>query len=298
MISGGEHSVMIRFEYHEPHSLDETIALLQRYGDDARLLAGGTDLIIAMERRLVRPGHVISLLEVPGLDRFGPDDGMTIGALVTHRRLERASWLRGPAIALAEAAHAIGGHQVRNIATVGGNICNASPAADTVPPLLCLDAEVRLVGPDGERLVPLDRFFTGPGQTVRTTAEVLTEIRVPPVPPRTATSFFKVGRRKAMELSIVCVAARISLAEDGQTCANVRIALGAVAPTPIRARRAEAILHGEKLTPGAIREAAQMAITEARPIDDVRASAEYRRMLIGTLVERAIARCLDRISGP
>lgn len=286
---------MIHFEYHEPHSLDETIVLLQRYGDDARLLAGGTDLIIAMQRRLICPAHVINLLDVPGLDHFEANSGMIIGTLVTHRQLERTPELQGPAIALAEASHVIGGHQIRNIATVGGNICNASPAADTVPPLLCLDAEVRLVGPDSERMVPLDKFFTGPGQTVRTSAEVLTEIRVPPLPPHTATSFFKVGRRKAMELSIVCVAARISLAEDGRTCDEVRIALGAVAPTPIRTYKAETVLRGEKLTQEAIHEAAQVAITEAQPIDDVRASADYRRMVVGTLVERAMAHCLDRI---
>jgi CO/xanthine dehydrogenase FAD-binding subunit len=291
----GEQSLMVHFEYHEPHSLDETVALLRSYGDGARLLAGGTDLIIAMERRLVRPGHVINLLEVPGLDHLRPNGGMTIGALVTHRQLECAPEMRGPTVALAEAAHVIGGHQVRNIATLGGNICNASPAADTVPPLLCLDAQVCLFGPNGERTVPLDQFFTGPGQTVRTPAEVLTEVQIPPPLPRTGTSFLKVGRRKAMELSIVCVAARISLAEDGQICDDVRIALGAVGPTPIRASKAEAVLRDQKLTREAIREAAQVAVTEAQPISDVRASVEYRQMVIGIVVERAIVRCLDRI---
>lgn len=289
---------MVRFEYHEPDSLDETIALLQRYGDDARLLAGGTDLIIAMQRGLLRSAHIINLLQVPGLDQIRVNEGVVIGALVTHRRLERAAWLRGPAIALAEGARVIGGHQVRNVATVGGNICNASPAADTVPPLLCLDAEVRLVGHNGERTVPLDQFFTGPGQTVRTPMEVLTAIQLPPLPPRTATSFIKIGRRRAMELSIVCVAVRVSLAKDGQTCKEVRIALGAVAPTPIRAHHAEAVLRGEKLTEGTIRKAAQVAVTETQAIDDVRASAEYRRMLVETVVERAVVRCLDRIATP
>ncbi|HBY94129.1 MAG TPA: dehydrogenase [Chloroflexi bacterium] len=283
------------FDYHEPSTLNEAITLLERYGDDARLLAGGTDLLIAMERRKVHPRHVVSLLMIPGLDHLHVDEGITIGALVTHRQLECTSELQGPAVALAEGACVIGGRQVRNVATIGGNICNASPAADTVAPLLALDAHVRLVGPDGQRVVPLDQFFTGPGQTVLAATEILTSIHIPPFGAHTATSFIKFGRRKAMEISIVCVASSVSLSADGHTVDDVRIALGAVAPTPIRAYKAEAFLRGSALTTDAIREAARIASSEARPIDDVRASAEYRRMLVASLVERAIQRSVERI---
>ena len=283
------------FDYHEPTSVLEAVDLAARFGADGRFLAGGTDLLIQMRRGQLAPRHLVSLHRVPGLDAIEVDAGVSLGALVTHRRLERAPQLRGPLQALSESAEVVGGHQIRNVATVGGNIANASPAADVVPVLLTLDAEVTCVGVDGERSLPLETFASAPGVTARRPDELLTRVRFARPSPRTATAFLKAGRRRAMEISLVCVAARLTLDGDGQRCLDARIALGAVGPTALRAREAERRLQGRPITDEALRSAGQVAAGECRPITDVRASARYRAVLAATLVERALARCVTRI---
>lgn len=285
---------MNRFEYHQPRSLDETIALLGRYGDDAALLAGGTALLIDMRHGERAPDHVISLWDVPGLAGFRSNAGFHIGALTTISNLADFGVNHPALIALVEAARVFGGWQVRNMCTVGGNICKASPGADMVPPLLCVDAELQLSGPEGERKARLDGFLVGPDQTGLRRAEVLTEVIVPPIAPRTGTAFLKVMRRQAMDCSIVAAAARITLAADSQTCVEARIALGAVGPNPFRAKHAENLLTGKLLAPDLVRDAARQAAQEARPISDVRASAEYRHILVETLVERALLQAAER----
>ena len=182
------------------------------------------------------------------------------------------------------------------MATAGGNICKASPGADLVPPLLCLDAQLRLRGPEGERIVPLDGFLTGPDQADIRPAEILVDIVLPAMPPRTGTAFQKMMRRQAEDISIVAAAVRITFAEDNKTCEAVRIALCAVAPVPFRARSAEDALTGASLGPENVKKSALAAVGESRPISDVRASAEYRRMLVETLVERAILKAAERAS--
>lgn len=284
------------FEYHEPASIADAVALGARFGEDGRFLAGGTDLIIQMRRGRLAPQHVLSLHRVAGLDEIAVDGAVTIGAMVTHRALERSPHFQGALRALVEGAEVIGGHQVRNVGTVGGNIVNASPAADVVPVLLALDAEVTCVGSGGERTLPLADFLLGPGRTARRPDELLTALRFARPAPRTATAFLKAGRRRAMEISVACVAARLTLDADGR-CAAVAIALGAVAPTTIRAPEAEAALVGRALTPGALREASRAAAAGCQPIGDVRASARYRRLLVETLVPRALGRCAERIEG-
>jgi carbon-monoxide dehydrogenase medium subunit len=296
---------MIRFDYHEPRSLDEAIALLNQHGAEAALLAGGTALLIDMKHGERRPGHVISLWRVPGLEGVqashplnSPNPLLRIGALTIISDLADAVTDHPAWNGLLEAAWMLGGRQVQNMATVGGNICKASPGADMVPPLLCLDAQLRLVGPDGERTTPLDGFLTGPDQTAIRPAEVLTEINVPPAPPRTGAAFLKVMRRHAVDCSIVAVAARVSLAGDSQTCVEARIALGAAAPNPFRARQAESLLTGQKIESTRVREAARQAREGSHPISDVRASADYRRMLVETLVERAVLKAAERAASP
>jgi carbon-monoxide dehydrogenase medium subunit len=238
---------------------------------------------------------VVSLHRVPGLDAIELDGAASLGALVTHRRLERSPQLRGPLQALIEGAEVVGGRQIRNVATVGGNIVNASPAADLVPVLLALDAEVTCVGRDGERSLPLEGFASAPGVTVRRPDELLTRVRFPRLAPHTATAFLKAGRRRAMEISLVCVAARLTLDADRERCLDARIALGAVGPTTLRARAAERRLQGSPITGEVLRDAGHEAAAECRPISDVRASARYRALLAATLVERALARCVTRI---
>ncbi len=282
------------FEYHEPTSIAEAVATVARFGEDARFLAGGTDLIIQMRRGRLRPRHVVSLHRVPGLDAITVDGDVSLGALVTHRRVERTPAFQSALRGLVEGAEVIGGHQVRNVATVGGNIVNASPAADLVPVLHTLDADVTCVGPEGERRLPLDGFASAPGVTARRRDELVTRVRFPALPPRSATAFMKAGRRRAMEISLVCVGVRLTLDASLERCVAARIALGAVAPTTLRARSAERVLEGQPLTDVALADAGRAAAAESRPISDVRASARYRALLVETLVPRALARCLAR----
>ena len=286
---------MVTFDYHEPTSLREAIELGARFGGDARFLAGGTDLMVQIRRGRLNPRHVVSLQCVPGLDAIEVDGAVSLGARVTHRRIETTTDFQGSLRALVEGAEVVGGHQVRNVATVGGNIVNASPAADVVVVLLALDATLTCVGSAGERTLALDGFATAPGVTALGPSELLTRASFPRLARRSATAFLKAGRRRAMEISIVCVAARLTLDADLERCQDVRIALGAVAPTAMRARSAERYLEGRPLTDEVTREAGRIAATECRPIGDVRASARYRALLVATLVPRVLARCLERI---
>ncbi len=283
------------FQYHAPGSIEEAVELGARFGEDGRYLAGGTDLIVQWRRGKITPGHLVSLGRVPGLDHATANGTVTLGARVTHRSIERAPEFKGPLSALAESAVVVGGHQIRNVATVGGNIVNASPAADVVPVLLALDARVALRSAGGERAVDLDDFLGGPAGAARRPGELLTAVSFPALPPRSATAFLKAGRRRAMEISVVCVAARLTLDADGR-CRRARIALGAVAPRTIRAREAERALEGHVLAGDVMEQAGRAAAAECRAIGDVRASERYRRHLTRTLVTRAIARCAERIA--
>jgi carbon-monoxide dehydrogenase medium subunit len=283
------------FDYHTPHSWEEAVELLQGFGPQARPLAGGTDLMILIERGQLTPAHLISLDRIPDWEALQLNGELRLGAGATYRALERRLAPDGPYAALVESARQIGGVQVRNVATVAGNLCNASPAADAVPPLLAMDAALLLCGPAGERQVGVEEFITGPGENVLGPAELLQQIRVPALPAGTATAFLKAGRRAAMEISVVCVAARLTLNEG--VCEIARIALGAVAPTPLRATSAEQALQGRPLTGAAAREAARLAAEATRPISDVRASADYRRYLSEVMVRRALELCYQRITG-
>ena len=202
---------MSRFEYHQPESLRDAIALAARFGEEASFLAGGTDLMVQIERGRIAPRHVVGLHRVPGLAGIEANGRIGLGAGVTHRAIERAPALGGALRCLIEGAEVIGGHQVRNVATVGGNLANASPAADLVPCLLALDGTVRLVGPGGERELPIERFLLGPNRTARRPDELLTLVSLPAPPAHSSSAFLKAGRRRAMEISVVCVAARLTL---------------------------------------------------------------------------------------
>jgi len=275
------------FAFHRPESLDAAIAFAREQGDAARFLAGGTDLIIQINRGRIAPKHLISLAGL-GLDTIGETPtGYVIGAMATHDAVVSHPGFQTTLIALTQASAVIGGRQVRNIATVGGNIVNASPAADLVPVLLALDATVDLRGSAGTRSMPLDRLLVERGRTERRPEEILTAVRFDKPPAESATWFLKAGRRKAMEISVICVAAH--LVRGGKA----RIAIGAAASRTLRVPEAEALV--ERQGAAAFREAGRIAADTVTPIDDVRASARYRKLLVATLVERALAACMDRM---
>lgn len=285
---------MSRFDYHEPTNVAEAVDLAARHGDQARFLAGGTDLIVQIERGRAAPRHVIGLGRVPGLDGIAINGHVTLGARVTHRAIERTPAFAGALRGLIEGAEVIGGHQVRNVGTVGGNLVNASPAADLVPCLLALDASATLLGPNGERDVPLAQFLLGPNHTARRSDELVTRVRFPSLPTRAGTAFLKAGRRRAMEISVVCVAARIALDDRLERCVEARVVLGAVAPTSLRVTEAERALEGQPIDAASLARAGEAAQRACRPIDDVRASARFRQHLVGVLVRRAVERAAQR----
>jgi carbon-monoxide dehydrogenase medium subunit len=284
---------MIRFEYAAPATLAEAVAVLGRGNGKASVLAGGTDLLVEIREHLRRPDCVVNIKRIPGLAALGYDGarGLGFGALVTAREIELSPVVREKYPGLGQAVRELGSIQVRNRATVVGNICRASPSADTLPPLIADGAAARIFGPAGERVVQLEDFFTGPGRTVLRPDELVTEITVPPPPPHTGRVYIKHGRRKAMELATVGVAVSLTLA--GDRCREVRIALGAVAPTPIRARAAEACLRDRTIDARLIETAAHAAMAESRPIGNVRASADYRRQMVGVLTRRALGQALE-----
>lgn len=279
------------FEYFSTTTIEEATRILADYGDQARALAGGTDLLIRMKRKQWTPRAVVNLKHIPGLRGIALDGELHLGALVTLNDLIRSSIIREKFPVLAYTASKMAGVQVRTLATVGGNLCNASPAADTAPPLIALNARALIVGAKGERVVPLDEFFLGPGQSVLAPGEILREILVPRFETMCA-SYMKLEHRAAMDIAIVGVAVSVKIQNPKpkiHNCEDVRIVLGAVAPTPLRAKRAEEILRGNELTEERIREAARVAASEAQPIDDVRGSAWYRREMVEVLTRRQLA---------
>jgi aerobic carbon-monoxide dehydrogenase medium subunit len=279
---------MRRFDYFEPQTLDEAVAMLGRYNGTANVLAGGTDLLVEIKEQIRKPDHVVNIKKIPGMDRlcFDPAAGLKFGALVTAREIELSPDVRRDYRGLAQAASEVGSIQVRNRATIVGNICRASPSADTLPPLIADGAVVTVFGPTGERRVALEDFFLGPGKTVLRPDEIVTGVNVPTVAPHSAGIYIKHGRRKAMELATVGVA--VSLTLDAAVCRRIRIVLGAVAPTPIRAKQAEAVVEGQVLEEALIEAAAQAAMEESRPISNIRGSAAYRREMVRVLTARAI----------
>lgn len=286
------------FDLHHPATVADAVDLARRLGPSARFIAGGTDLVIQINRKKAAPAHLIDISRLPGLAGIAETaEGFSLGALTTYRAIERHAAFQGPLSALVEAAGVVAGHQVRNIATIGGNIVNASPAADFVPPLLALDAELDIIGPDAGRSVVLRDFILGAGKTVLASDEVVSAIRFNRLPAHSATAFLKEGRRKAMEISIVCVAARLTLDASGTKCVSARLAVGAVGPKALQPQDAEAYLVGRPAERTHFQAAGRLAAQAATPISDVRASAEHRRHLVAVLVERALTRCLDRITG-
>ena len=284
------------FERVDARSIEEACAILAARGAQAIALAGGTDLLVKMKQRKVVPRCVVSLKGIRDLDYIRYDDthGLQIGALATIQALKNSNTVKRRCSVLAQAAAAEASVQIRNIATIGGNIANASPAADAPLALLAAQASVIVAGLDGERTIPLEKFFTAPGRTGLRLGELVKEVRVPPARPRTGAAYIKHALRRT-DIAIVSTAVTLTVF-DG-VCASVRIGLGSVAPTPLRARKAEGILTGQEITDQLIEEAAEVAAKEASPISDIRGGAEYRLDMIRVLCRRAARAALARAQG-
>ncbi|MDE2749424.1 MAG: FAD binding domain-containing protein [Chloroflexota bacterium] len=275
--------------YHSVSSITEALALLDEYRSTTRIVAGGTDLIIEMERGAhPQLKRLIDITRVPGLDRITLDDNRIIlGPLATHNHVVASRLIRERALPLAQASWEVGAPQIRNRATVAGNLITASPANDTITPLIALDAEVSLVSVAGERSLKLEDFYSGFRRTVLRPNELLRSIRIPPMAEDQRGVFLKLGLRRAQAISVVDAAIVIRLDESGRV-SEARIALGSVAPTIVRAAAAEASLIGQRLSVETLADAGRLAADSVTPIDDVRGSAEYRDEMVKALVVRAL----------
>jgi len=290
------HILSHRFAYLRPNSLKEALALLKEH-TDAKILAGGTNLIVDMKLGKARPAKVIDITFVPEMRGIEErSDGVWIGALTTIREMAVSQLLWPAYTALAEAAAAFGSTQVAMRGTLGGNVCNGSPASDTVPALLAFGAEAYLMGSDGERMVVLGDLLAGPGQVKLRKGEILAAVRLPKVTPGTGSAFLKISRVHA-DLAKVSAAVRLTRDEGGRAT-SVRIELGSVGPTVVRARKAEAALARQALTGELTLAAAQAAADEIQPIDDMRSTADYRRKAAMALVHDAAGLAWDRAVTP
>jgi carbon-monoxide dehydrogenase medium subunit len=285
-----------RFELVLPESLDDCVKALARHGSEAKLLAGGTDLVPQMKNALLKPAVVIDLSGVSRLRAIeaGNGQGLKVGAAVTARTLELDRSVRSRYLSLAESGALVGSVQVRNLATLGGNLCNAAPSADMAPPLLALDAEAVITGPKGERRVPIAAFFTGVRRTVLAPDEILVELAMPAPGAHSGGNYLRHTPRRELDIAVVGVASQLTLANG--VCTKARIALAAVAPVPLRATAAEQALEGQAVTPERIARAADLAIEAARPISDQRGSADFRRHLVRVLTRRTLTTALARAS--
>jgi len=293
--------VLPEFELFSTVTVEETCALLSRFGEGTSVLAGGTDLLTKMKHRRSVPRRLINIKGIPNLNHIRHDEqiGLRIGSLTTVQAIEASSLVSMKFAALKQAAGLLGTTQIRNVGTIGGNLANASPSAEFATPLLVYDASVRCMGAVGERVIPMEALFVSPGKTSMNPDELLVEVHVPNLPTGAHGIYLKHSLRK-MDVAIASAAVLIVI--DGDVCSDVRIALGAVGPVPYRARKAEATLRGKRLTGGLaeselIEEVAQVASDESSPIDDFRGQAGYRRKLVAMLVGKGLERVVSSTRG-
>ena len=285
-----------RFQYHEPTSLAEACQMLQVFGETAALLAGGTDLLVKMKNRELRPQKIVSLAELEEIKEINfTGSNKSIGACCTVSQIAESVEIQSTFPALASGAERLGSPAVRNIATIGGNVVTASPAADLPPALIAYGANVRLIRENQERFLPLEQLFRGPGTTYIRKDEILADLHLEKPPEFSGAGFFKLGNRKVLQISIVNGACYLALNPRSGEIEKARVVLGAVAPTLVRAFSAENILMGEKPCRNLFLEAGRAAAHDCRPIDDLRASAKYRRDMIRVLTSRTLHAALEEI---
>jgi len=280
------------FDYYAPASIPEVNELLIQFGPRAMMMAGGTDILAKMKDGLIEPEVIISLKNLAELKKieYVPGKGVIIGARVTHNELVDSEILHKKYMSVSEAAHKIAANQIRHTGTIGGNLINAVPSADLPPILIALNASVKLVGVNSVRTIPLEELFTGVCETCRAQSEILTEIVIPDQK-MTGSTYAKFGLRRSGALAVVGVASAVEA--EGNIIKDVRIVFGAVAPTPIRTPKAEEFLKGKKISDEVLEEAGVIASQEAKPISDIRASAEYRTDLLRVFTRRTLRKAID-----
>jgi CO/xanthine dehydrogenase FAD-binding subunit len=277
-----------QFDYYAPTTLEEAFELLQSKGPDARVMAGGTDLVIKMRHGALKPKAVIGLKNIKALNTITVDEqkGLTIGATALLAEVAHHPEVERLYPTIAEAARGTANVQVRNMGTVIGNLCNASPAADNAPTLLAMGAVLHIRGPKEERVLPLDQFFKGPGMTALAPFEIVTAVHVPVPPPHTGTAYMSLSARGQMDCTAIGIGAMVTL--NGQICLEGRIFIGACGPLPLHASKTENVIRGRELTEDVLAEAGACASEESQPITDVRASAGYRKNMVAVLARRVL----------
>jgi carbon-monoxide dehydrogenase medium subunit len=276
--------------------ISEAVAALSKKGDGARPLAGGTDLIVHLRRNVLNVGLIVDIKKIPELNviTYHPNEGLTIGAAVPcYRIVENADIVRAYP-GLVDAVSLIGGAAIKGRATMGGNLCNAAPSGDSIPAMIVLEATCTIAGPTGVRIAPVESFCTGPGKTILLCDELLVSIHFPPPITHSGTCYLRFVPRHEMDIAVVGVGARVDLSDDFQKIASARIALGAVAPTPILVREASDYLIGKIPSETAFNQASALAQKAARPITDMRGTISYRQHLVGILTKRALLGAVDR----
>ena len=284
------------FEYFRPTTIEEAVSLYSKGGKDARLLAGGTELVNEMRSGKARPKFVIDLKQISSLDFMElTPERLRIGALYRVRDAETSDLLRHSRFgAVSFAAGTLGSPQVRNKATIVGNVCRCSPSADLIPPLVALRARATVAGNGSQRIMAVEELLQGPGKIALEPGEIVTELDIPDVSRNTGCSYYKLSPRRSLDLAVVGVAVMVRMDSRMRRCMDARIVLGAVAPTAIRARRAESMLIGSDLSDSIVEQAAAAAADESKPLDDVRASAWYRKKMVDVGVKRTIGLALEQ----
>lgn len=287
---------MHAINYETPKTIAEAVKLLAAHGEKARPLSGGTDLIIQLRAGTRRPEFVVDVKQIPELHRisFSLKDGLHLGAAVSCIEIHENADMRKYYPGLTEAAHLIGSLQIQSRASVGGNLCNGSPAGDATPALIALGAKARIVGPGGERTVPVETFITAPGRTVLQPGDLLVEFLIDAPAKHSSDAYLRFIPRNEMDIAVVGVGGALTLDLGDDRVVDARIALGAVGPTPIFAAEASKSLIGKKLDAAAIENAGRLATSVATPIDDMRGTAEFRRHIVGVLTRRVLTIAADR----
>jgi len=277
-----------KFDYYAPDTIEEACKLADEKGEGCMFLAGGTDLMVKVKRKLIEVKTVIDIKKIKGLEDISYDDtkGLTIGSTASLTTIENHPLIKDKYPAISDAAHATANVQIRNMASLAGNLCNAAPSAENAPVLMAMGAAVTLVSKEGSRQVPVDEFFKGPGQTVIEKGEILTTVNVPVPPAGSGTSYQHISARGKVDISAVGVGAMLIM--NGDICEDARIFLGAVAATPMMAVNAQDVLKGKNITEELLQTAGLEASKECKPITDMRATAEYRKLMVAVLTGRAI----------